>query len=357
MRSHRTGMKGNCLKSDRRPGRLLRWLAAAALVLPVVASLTGHALANDSVAHLAAGGLVLGRTDAIEMRKEDLYVSAAQIRVRYEFFNRTSEDVTTLVAFPLPDLTAPSDEESFVIPVDAPADFLGFKVLVDDTPVKVRVEQRAVALGIDRTDLLRELSVPLAPHMEATGKLLDTMGRDELLKLEELGMIAWEEYDIGNGMERHALPLWSLKTTYYWPQVFRAKTPVIVEHTYTPSVGASVQTPLGSDAADAVTLADYSRRYCTDPGFLTAVERVQRSGQAVFSEKWVEYILTTGANWAGPIGEFRLVVDKGAPGNLVSFCGEGVNKISPTQFEMRKTDYWPQRNLEVLILERYQVEQ
>ena len=35
-----------------------------------------------------------------------------------------------------------------------------------------------------------------------------------------------------------------------------------------------------------------------------------------------------------PIGRFRLVVDKGAPGNLVSFCGEGVRKISPTRFEM-----------------------
>ena len=354
MGSHRSGTTGKYLIIGGGCGRLLRWLCAAAISLPAIA---GHAFANDSVAHLAAGGLVLGRTDAIEMRKEDLYVSTEQIRVRYEFYNHTNNDVTTLVAFPLPDITAPSDDENFVIPVDAPVDFLGFKVFVDNAPVKARVEQRAVALGIDRTDLLRELSVPLAPHMEATGKLLDAMAPSELLKLEELGMIAWEEYDIGNGMERHALPLWSLKTTFYWPQVFRAKTPVIVEHTYTPSVGASVQTSLGSDYADASTLASYGRRYCTDTGFLNAVERVQKTGKAVFAEKWIEYILTTGANWAGPIGEFRLVVDKGAPGNLVSFCGEDVNKISSTQFEMRKSDYWPRRNLEVLILERHAIEQ
>ena len=64
-------------------------------------------------------------------------------------------------------------------------------------------------------------------------------------------------------------------------------------------------------------------------------------------------MLSTGANWSGPIRRFRVVVDKGAPGNLVSFCGEGVRKISPTQFEMRKTDFVPNGNLSVLILKRW----
>ena len=31
-----------------------------------------------------------------------------------------------------------------------------------------------------------------------------------------------------------------------------------------------------------------------------------------------------------------LVVDKGQPGNLVSFCMDGVTKISPSRFEVRK---------------------
>jgi hypothetical protein len=46
------------------------------------------------------------------------------------------------------------------------------------------------------------------------------------------------------------------------------------------------------------------------------------------------------------------VVDKGAPANLVSFCGECVKKIAPTRFEMRKTDYTPDGNFSVLILKR-----
>ena len=71
------------------------------------------------------------------------------------------------------------------------------------------------------------------------------------------------------------------------------------------------------------------------------------------SEQRIEYILTTGANWSGPIRDFRLVVDKGDARNLVSFCGNGVKKISPTQFEMRERDFMPEHNLYVLILVRH----
>ena len=67
-------------------------------------------------------------------------------------------------------------------------------------------------------------------------------------------------------------------------------------------------------------------------------------------ENRLRYILTTGGNWRSPIGDFRLVVDKGAPGNLVSFCGEGVRKISPTQFEMRRKNCIPDRDLRILIV-------
>jgi hypothetical protein len=64
----------------------------------------------------------------------------------------------------------------------------------------------------------------------------------------------------------------------------------------------------------------------------------------------LEYILTTGANWSGPIRSFRLVVDKGSSNNLISFCGQGVRKIDPTRFELRKSQFIPASNLYVLIV-------
>ena len=61
-------------------------------------------------------------------------------------------------------------------------------------------------------------------------------------------------------------------------------------------------------------------------------------------------MLTTGANWGGPIKDFTLTIDKGAPENLVSFCGEGVKKIGPTTFEMKATDFYPEKDIHILLL-------
>ena len=94
--------------------------------------------------------------------------------------------------------------------------------------------------------------------------------------------------------------------------------------------------------------------YCVDAAFLAALDRraeATRAEYPVLPEKRIGYVLTTGGNWAAPIGRFRLIVDKGAADNLVSFCGEGVRKVSPTRFEMVKTNWRPTRDLKVLIVE------
>ena len=64
----------------------------------------------------------------------------------------------------------------------------------------------------------------------------------------------------------------------------------------------------------------------------------------------IGYILTTGGNWRSPIGDFRMVIDKGSPNAIISFCGEGVRRISPTQFEVRHRNWRPDRDLAILIV-------
>jgi hypothetical protein len=94
--------------------------------------------------------------------------------------------------------------------------------------------------------------------------------------------------------------------------------------------------------------------YCMDQDFIAAVDRrsaKDSDGDPRMPDRRIDYILTTGANWRSPIGSFRLVVDKGKPGNLVSFCETGVKKISPTQFEVRHSNWMPRRDLHVLIIE------
>jgi hypothetical protein len=308
-------------------------------------------MANDSTAHLAAGGLVFSRTDQIELVSEDLFVSAEEVRVDYVFRNQTNESITTLVAFPMPELWSPPDL-SVAIPLDD-ANFLDFKTTVDGTPVAMNVEQRAKALGIDRTELLKSMGVPLEPHVEATLAALDGLPDDAQEKLLNLGMLAYEVYYVGKEATRHARPLWTLTTIYYWSQVFAGNEEISISHSYKPSVGSSVQTLVGTDIPSEEELSSYRQRYCMDRSFEQAARRLQAEaeGRGVLGEVRLEYVLTTGANWSGSsIGRFRLVVDKGDPRNLVSFCMDNVRKISPTRFEAIHSDYSPERNLEILIL-------
>ena len=158
-------------------------------------------------------------------------------------------------------------------------------------------------------------------------------------------------------MQKHLAARWGLQTTYYWEQTFPAKAETVIEHRYKPSVGASVQTALGSpNELKEPWFEDYKDKYCMDYEFLAAVERARRASNSKFgapySEERIDYILKTGANWSGPIKEFRLVVDKGEPDSLVSFCGQDVKKISETQFEMRKIEFTPDGNLAILILNK-----
>ena len=60
------------------------------------------AFANDSVAEIGAGGLVLGRNYDIWLTREDLFLSKDLVTVDYVFENRSDKDVETVVAFPMP---------------------------------------------------------------------------------------------------------------------------------------------------------------------------------------------------------------------------------------------------------------
>lgn len=333
------------------------WKPAIALALLTAAALP--ASANDSSAELSTGGLIFVHNPDIEMRSEDLFISAREVHVRYRFFNSSPRDVTILVAFPMPEIQVNGPDEVISLPTEDAENFLAFTTTVNGKPVATDVEQRVTAAGIDRTQLLRSLGIPLAPHLRSTNEALDRLPADKWQDFLRLGIAEIEEYDTGRGMQRHLAPRWGLHTTFYWEQTFPGLAEVVVEHRYKPSVGATVQTALGSpNVSTEPWYEEYKAKYCLDDEFLATVERARRAANsrtgAPYSEQRIDYILRTGANWSGPIRDFRLVVDKGEADSLVSFCGEDVKKISDTQFEMRRADYTPDGNLSVLILKRLQ---
>jgi hypothetical protein len=332
-----------------------RAFAASALALALIA-VAPAGRANDSSAELTTGGLVLTHDPAIEMRAEDLYISAKEVRVRYRFANTSAKDVTITVAFPMPDITIEGEDDMISVPTEDPRNLLGFATTVDGRPVAAQVEQKVFAKGVDQTAFLIAHGIPLAPHLKTTNDILDALpraGKDEIVRLG-LGQIM--EYDAGKGWEHHLYATWTLKTKYYWRQTFPAGREIAVEHRYKPSVGATSGTSWGSPYYP--TTPEYPgirRKYCVDDQFLTAIKNTPRRPDveyAPFTEQRIDYVLTTGANWKAPIGDFRMVIDKSDASSLISFCGEGVRKIGPTQFEVRHTNYMPTKEVSVLILKR-----
>jgi hypothetical protein len=220
-----------------------------ATVLLLAACAAVPALANDTTAELATGGLLFVQNDNVEMRSEDLAISAKQVDVRYRFYNKSASDVTVLVAFPMPEVRIEEQDQNIAVPTQDPVNILGFATTVDGKPVKTQVEQHVFAAGIDRTQLLTSLGIPLAPHLAATNEALDRLPHEKWDELVRIGLAEIEEYDIGKGMAKHLSARWGLRTTFYWEQTFAAKAETLVEHRYRPSVGGSVQTSLGSPAS------------------------------------------------------------------------------------------------------------
>lgn len=321
-------------------------------VLPLallLATAGPSAFANDGTAEMTAGGLVLRDNRDVDMLDEDLFISMGQVRVRYIFRNQSSRDVRVTVAFPMPDRDMEEGWYSSVATVS------GFRTRADGRPVPVQIEERAILNGADRTAELRRLGVPVTADADGgetrVSEAIGHLTRAQQQQLAAAGLIEIQDSD---GQPRDFVPLWKSRITYYWTQTFPAGRNIVIEHSYRPGAGASVSTSLGS--ADFRASAEgrrFAARYCADQPFLAAVDRfarAQRLDYAILPEQTVGYVLTTGATWRSPIGHFRLVVDKGRPENIVSFCGEGVRRTSPTQFEMVRTNWRPAQDLNIIVV-------
>lgn len=333
------------------------------LLASLLCVLGSAALANDTMATLSTGGLVFVQTEAVKMVSEDLYVSPTEVRVKYEFRNDGETDTRSLVAFPLPDITG-SPDFMVSVPTEDPENLFGFETLLNGEPVEARLHQYAFAQNVEYTDLLVGMGVPLTPFGNETISAIAALSDEQKAELFHNGLIVPLEFDAGQGWQKEFYPTWTLKTTYTWEADFPVGETVTVEHSYKPSVGGTVAVTFLAEPYDGYDPATaYRTRYCTDDAFVGAVEKTlpnpeERYG-APFTESWIAYVWSTGANWAGSIGKFHLTIDKGSPDNLVSFCWDGkVTKTSPTTFEMEAEDWWPpwDRELEVLILNRRQDE-
>jgi Domain of unknown function (DUF4424) len=109
-------------------------------------------------------------------------------------------------------------------------------------------------------------------------------------------------------------------------------------------------------------LLSQSGKYCLDEQGAAGASRLLKQAQAQaqagkpdaerpigINASEVSYILTTGANWKGPIGDFRLTIDKENPKAVLSLCMSGLNKIGLTTFELQRTNFIPKEDIRFVI--------
>jgi hypothetical protein len=333
-------------------------LIALALALAFALALASPARANDSEAQIGLDGIVvLKQSRAIVMESEDLFISEGLVRVAYRMRNPTKEAIETTVAFPMP--RQPRGLKERFYDGDERQDWsgFGFATRIDGAPVRMQLIERAMIGDRDVTERIRALGLPL--YWPAQENLVEAMPGAQSRTLVAEGLLVASD----PAYPGQLVPAWELATYFVREQVFAPNSVVVVEHEYVPMTGGSV----GGALFPAVRkdnpefLAAYRDQYCTDATFLAGLDRrlAQNKPGVIrhYSETWIGYVLSSGANWSGPIRDFRLVVDKGAPENLVSFCMDGVKKISPSRFEVRKRDFTPRRDLSILIAKFYEMEQ
>jgi hypothetical protein len=325
--------------------------AVLAEVLPVAAT------ANDSSAELSIGGLVFKRNADVSIESEELIITPETVTVRYQFLNQSTSPVTLTVAFPLPDIDLSEPDTNWAFPVGDAVNFVGFKTKIDGKPVTFNIHQRALLDGKDVTDTIRGAGLALLPIGAPQAVEFGSLPEAKRKQLIDRGLY------VQSGADQKGQPLyngtWTVKTSVVREQKFPPGQPIAVEHTYNTSVGMSFDSILrpGLRRAKGVAqeVARYKSTYCITDDFFRSIDRLAGSSEAnvgKIEERRISYVLQTGANWSGPIRDFRLVVDKGKPDRLVSFCGDNIKKISPTAFEVRMKDFTPDRDLKILIVAR-----
>jgi hypothetical protein len=168
--------------------------------------------------------------------------------------------------------------------------------------------------------------------------------KDELIVDEEM-------QSPGNSRsEHHVWAWWETRVQFYWTQHFPANGTVQVLHNYQPIVGGSYI--VRSDAGDLAV-----KPYCGSAESLTQIReiksRITKKDEidAVLLERRIQYILTTGNNWSGPIRRFRLTITKDSPEDILVTCMPGLKAVSATNYELTRTDFHPDTELTLLILQ------
>lgn len=336
-----------------------RGIAAAAILTCGLS----FAQAAESSQPLALGGLVVmpASGTSIQFDSAEILIDPSNVTAKYRITNPGTEPAPATLAFQVPDLDFSDPDTSYAIPAPDPRNFAGLTVRIDGKPSSFVFAQSAVADGKDVSAVLRASKLALVP-IGTFQNDITAMQPDRRQKLQDMRLI------VENGTDPQGNPIfsptWSVRTQATRKVTLAPNQTLTVELRYRTSVGYSLDTslrlPLRNDKALAALVQMLRTDYCVDDGFYTGLDKIvatppaqqpAEANEAKLRERKIVFALETKVP-QGPYKDFRLVVNKGRPDRVVSFCLDNLKRISPTAFEMRATDFKPAGDLKVLLIGR-----
>ena len=278
---------------------------AVAALLALAVSPAG---ANDSNRALAAGGLVPEKSGVIAIASEDLSIAPTKITVAYQFRNLSDRPQHVLVAFPFAKAEVGGDVEAS-IPWDDPTRIFKFELRVRGQPQPVTYRIR----------------------------YLDRAGQDVTAAAEAEGIRPSRlRYDGPH-------PDWSVHYEAFWEQDYAPGEEVLVEHRYTPIAGNAFSPPF------ARTMR---KSFCAGESMIRRAYPEGTARSSPFFAINLQYILQTAKSWAGPIRRFHLTIENPLRDAQVALCGLPLHRVAPGRWEMRATNFVPDRDIDLLMLFR-----
>lgn len=338
---------------------------AAATALAAVLAAPGFG--NDGFGGLTATGLQFDQTGVVQMLSEDLYLSLDKIKVAYVFRHSGDEDLTGEVIFPLPPINLGAINESDFAIDRAQLDkenIVNFTATVEGKKVAVKTDRIAVieppygekerpasetytAPGEDITATLAKYNIPLSLDF---GKVVAALAKLPQAAKDDLTKLGYAGFDDNGGY-----PMWSIIERYHWTQTFPHGKDIKIEHAYDGAFPGGVF--MLTDKEDPASYqAELNKKYCVDAGTLKAMKNaLTKSGEGdeIYyggTAYYVDYVLTTANTWAGPIGDFKLTIDKGNAKNVISLCVDGIKKTGPTTFVVEKKNFTPASDISILLI-------
>ncbi len=347
-----------------------RFAAATALAAILAApAFAPAALANDGFGGLTATGLQFDQTGVVQMLTEDLYISLDKIKVAYTFRHSGDEDLTGEVIFPLPPINLGAINESDFAIDRAKLDkenIVNFTATVEGKKVAVKTDRIAVieppygetekpasdsynTPGEDISAALAKHKIPLSLNYDKVSAALTKLPKAAKDELKAAGYADFDETGLG-------YPMWSIIERYHWTQTFPAGKDIKVAHSYDGAFPGGIFMWRAKPTADDSWQAELTKKYCVDDGTAKAiVKALRQEGEGaetynVGMAYYVDYVLTTANTWAGPIGSFKLTIDKGNAKNVISLCVDGIKKTGPTTFVVEKKNFTPDSDISILLI-------